>query len=236
MDIPKARNRTTSMFNSIAPSYDKLNRLISLGLDQYWRRVLIKKLANPTGNVLDLATGTGDVAIKIAQTHKNTKIIAIDPALNMLEVGQAKVRSLGLTNKITFEQGNSQKICRPNNFFECVTISFGVRNFSKINSSFNEILRVLAPGGRVFILEFQYPKNPFIAWCFDLYMKCYLTIIGKAVSRNEQAYDYLMESIKHFGERVNLKSCLEGAGFINIKTTRLNFGTVAIYEAEKIAK
>lgn len=227
------KDMVQSMFNDIASKYDLLNHCLSANIDRRWRRRLRKQLAvdNPKV-ILDVASGTGDLAIELAKMPVE-KIVGIDIAADMLEIGHKKIRKLGLDRIIQLQVGDSEAISFEDGSFDAVTVSFGVRNYEDLGKGLQEMQRVLKPGGKVAVLEFSRPsafpmKN--IYWC---YFKYVLPVIGKIVTRNISAYDYLPDSVAVFPEGKVFMDELLRAGFKNPTQNRLTFGIATLYIAEK---
>lgn len=228
------KQQVGQMFDRIAPSYDTLNRVLSLGVDQYWRRVMIRSLSDiPHEAVLDLATGTGDVAIMTARKLRPHSIIAMDIATKMLDIGKVKAVYAKLEDVIDFEQGDAEHIEYPDNTFDVITVAFGVRNFENTELGLKECHRVLKPGGRLSILEFSTPRTFPFRNIYQFYFRHILPRIGKLTSQDDQAYRYLFNSVQVFPEGQAFLSLLEQAGFSTFKERRLTFGICTLYSAEK---
>ncbi|GGE07593.1 demethylmenaquinone methyltransferase [Psychroflexus salis] len=221
------------MFDTISENYDQLNRVISLGTDQSWRRKLIDivKSTQPK-NILDIATGTGDLAIALADSSAE-KIVGLDISAGMLSVGQKKIDAKELGDKIEMVQADSEDLPYDDNFFDAVTVAFGVRNFENLDQGLSEINRVLKPGGIFVVLETSVPtKFPFKQG-YSVYSKGILPSIGKLFSKDKSAYTYLSESASKFpfGEAFN--NILKKNGFSNVKDLPQTFGVATIYVASK---
>src|SRR6478735_6039726 len=169
-DLSKGKKEQVSqMFDNIAPKYDLLNRVLSAGIDIRWRKKAISKLkANKPKLILDIATGTGDLAIEALSLNPE-RIIGIDISEGMLAVGKEKISKLGLSGKILLQQGDSENIVFPDNYFDAVTVAFGVRNFEHLEKGLSEIFRVLKPGGKLVVLEFSKPNTPFVSFFYKFY-------------------------------------------------------------------
>jgi len=221
------------MFDTISEDYDGLNRVISFGIDVKWRKRVINivKESHPK-SVLDIATGTGDLAIQLTQTDAN-KIVGLDISIGMLEVGNTKIKKKGLQDKIEMILGDSENMPFEDNTFDAITVAFGVRNFETLEKGLKEILRVLKPNGVFVILETSIPtKTPFKQGYY-LYSKYVLPLIGKMFSKDRSAYKYLSESASVFPYGEDLNNILTKIGFISVKHFPQTFGVATIYTATK---
>ena len=224
------KEQVAGMFNAIAGRYDLMNRLLSGGIDIKWRKKAIKQLTflQPK-NMLDVATGTADIAIMASNLLKIEKIIGIDISEGMLALGRQKVEKLGLSDKIELLNGDSETINFDASTFDAVTVAFGVRNFENLEKGLSEIKRVLKPGGKLVVLEFSKPKIPGVKWLYNLYMKIIAPNMCKLFSKNRNAYKYLDESIKKFPEGKNFTTILDNLGYINTYCKPLSLGICSIY-------
>jgi demethylmenaquinone methyltransferase/2-methoxy-6-polyprenyl-1,4-benzoquinol methylase len=227
------KEQVAGMFDDIAFRYDFLNRFLSIGIDQTWRKKLIAELkeVNPR-KILDVATGTGDVAIMTAKRLKVEKITGIDISQGMLEIGRKKITKLLLNNKIELLQGDSEAINSDNSSFDAVTVAFGVRNFENLEKGLSEILRVLRPGGKLAVLEFSRPVGAFRG-IYNLYMNRLAPFFGKLFSKNREAYQYLHSSVKAFPEGETFLHILQQVGFKETTLKRLSLGICTIYCGRK---
>ena len=222
------------MFDDIAYRYDFLNRTLSGGLDISWRKKALKYLKDlQPKNILDVATGTADVAIMASHLLKPNSIKGIDISEGMLEIGRKKVTAQGLEDTIELLKGDSETISFNNDSFDAVTVAFGVRNFQNLEKGLSEILRVLKPGGRLVVLEFSQPKWFFAKSFYNLYMKIVAPNMGKLFSKNRSAYEYLDKSIKKFPEGKNFLNILDNLGYSNLQYKTLSLGICSIYCGEK---
>lgn len=229
----KKKEQVESMFDNISSNYDGLNRVISFGIDQSWRRKVIKLISDSKAqNVVDIATGTGDLAIALAKENVE-HVVGIDISNGMLDVGRKKIKSQNLSENIDMVQADSEDLPYPDNTFDAATVAFGVRNFENLDKGLSEIYRVLKPDGLFVILETSNPtKFPFKQGYF-FYSKYILPLIGKLFSKDKDAYRYLSESasVFPFGEAFN--NILKKNGFINVKDFPQTFGAATIYIASK---
>lgn len=228
------KEQVAKMFDTISGNYDGLNRVISFGIDQNWRKKVLQLVAakNPK-QILDIATGTGDLAILLAKTNAE-KIIGLDISAGMLDVGRKKVTAKNLNNRIELILGDSENIPFGDNSFDAITVAFGVRNFETLDKGLSEILRVLRPNGIFVILETSNPvKTPFRQGYF-FYTKYILPLIGKFFSKDNSAYGYLSESASVFPYGEELNNILRKIGFIDVKAMPQTFGVATIYTASKL--
>ena len=221
--------QVAGMFDDIAHRYDFLNRFLSGGIDIIWRKKMIATLRSVRPRrILDVATGTGDVAIMAYKALLPEKIIGIDISEGMLEIGRKKIAKLLLNKEIELLRGDSEAINLPNDSFDAVTVAFGVRNFEHLEKGLSEILRVLKPGGRLAILEFSKPRGLFRLF-YRLYMDHVAPRFGKWFSKNKEAYQYLHSSVKAFPEGETFLHILEKVGFSETSLKRLSLGICTIY-------
>jgi len=226
-----SKEHVERMFNDISTKYDMLNNLLSLGIDKRWRRRLIGRLDQERElHLLDVATGTGDLAIAAALSTKAV-ITATDIAEKMMEVGRRKADKLGLNGRIIFQKANAEKLPFPDNTFDALMVGFGVRNFLHFGQGMRELHRVLKPGGQLLVLEFSMPANPMLSKLFRLYFGTILPKVGKLISRHPDAYNYLPESVKEFPFGPQFIKCLQTAGFKTAEYTILSSGIAMLYEA-----
>lgn len=218
------------MFDCIAFRYDFLNRLLSGGIDIYWRKKAIRELIDlDPKKVLDVATGTADVAVMAAGILQPLKITGIDISNGMLAIGRKKIEKLKLDRLIELLNGDSETISFDDNTFDAVTVAFGVRNFQHLEKGLSEIKRVLRPGGKLVVLEFSKPKTLGIKQLYNVYMNVVAPGMGKLFSKNRNAYKYLDQSIKKFPEGENFTTILDNLGYTNTYCKPLSFGICSIY-------
>jgi len=224
------KQQVAAMFDDIAGKYDFLNRFLSAGIDIGWRKKALRQLtALQPKNILDVATGTADVAIMASAILKPEKITGIDISDGMLEIGRQKVEKAGLKGIIELLNGDSETINFSDNSFDAVTVAFGVRNFQHLEKGLSEIKRVLKPGGKLVVLEFSKPKMPGVKTMYNLYMKIICPNIGKLISKNRSAYKYLDASIQKFPEGKNFTLILDNLGYSNTYCKPLSLGICSIY-------
>jgi demethylmenaquinone methyltransferase / 2-methoxy-6-polyprenyl-1,4-benzoquinol methylase len=227
------KKQVEQMFDTISTNYDGLNRVISFGIDVKWRKKVIKMVAatNPE-SVLDIATGTGDLAISLAKTGAK-EIIGLDLSEGMLAVGRKKIAQENLSEKVEMIQGDSEALPFEDNRFDAITVAFGVRNFENLEKGLSEILRVLKPGGIFVILETSVPtKFPFKQG-YHFYTRNLLPLIGKLFSKDKVAYSYLSESAAAFPYGEELNNILKKTGFIEVRHKPQTMGVATIYAASK---
>jgi demethylmenaquinone methyltransferase / 2-methoxy-6-polyprenyl-1,4-benzoquinol methylase len=227
------KEQVAQMFDTISGNYDQLNRVISFGIDVKWRKKVLRLVAtkNPQ-KILDIATGTGDLAILMAQTNAE-KIIGLDISAGMLEVGRTKIAKKNLDKKIEMVLADSENMPFEDNHFDAITVAFGVRNFENLEKGLAEILRVLKPNGVFVILETSIPEKTPYKQGYYFYSKKILPIIGKLFSKDNAAYGYLSESSAVFPYGEVLNNILRKIGFINVEAIPQTFGVATIYTASK---
>ncbi len=225
------------LFDGIAPDYDRMNHLMSFNADRRWRRVAVRHIADTSEplQVLDLATGTGDFAIAIAQKlPAGGHVTGIDLSEKMLSIGQDKVMGAGLSDKVTLLRGNAEALPFADGTFDRVSVAFGVRNYENLQKGLSEACRVLRHNGKLVVLELSYPDNRFLLWCYKLYALKVLPWLGSIVSGNRAAYTYLPESILRFPKGPAFLTLLREAGFGQCTEKRLTFGVCRMYVARKM--
>jgi demethylmenaquinone methyltransferase/2-methoxy-6-polyprenyl-1,4-benzoquinol methylase len=228
------KEQVADMFNNIASKYDFLNHLLSLGIDKGWRTKAIKSIESiAPQKILDVATGTGDLAIAAAKKISNSTVVGIDIAAQMLEVGKVKIDDKNLSARIEMIVGDSEALPYEDNHFDAVLCAYGVRNFQDLPKGLNEMCRVMRTGGRLAILEFSQPKTFPIKQVFALYFKYIMPLFGKMVSKHSTAYNYLPESVMAFPEGQDFCNILTQCGFKNVQSRPLTFGITSLYTAEK---
>lgn len=228
------KEQVSNMFNNIAPKYDLLNRVLSLGIDKIWRKraINILKKNNPSV-ILDVATGTADVAISTANIIQPESIVGIDISSEMLEVGKKKISQMGLDQTISLKLGDSEAIEFGDNTFDAATVAFGVRNFENLEKGLSEMLRVVKKGGTVLILEFSKPSVFPFKQIFQFYFKFILPFIGKFTSKDPKAYKYLFESVQAFPQGSKFLNIMQSVGYKNCRQVKLSLGICSIYLGDK---
>ncbi len=230
---PGKKAQVAQMFDAIAGRYDMLNHVLSFGIDRYWRRQAIDELREVRPlRVLDVATGTGDLAIGASNVIPAT-VVGVDISEEMLQVGREKVRRKGLEEKITLQYGDSEALPFKDGAFGAVTVAFGVRNFEDLQRGLSEIRRVLKPGGKVVILEFSHPRAFPIKQFYSFYSRHVLPRVGAAVSGDTGAYRYLPESVAEFPDGDDFLERLHRAGFTDCEWRPLTFGIASLYSGRR---
>ena len=227
------KEKVRMMFNDIAPNYDFLNRVLSMGTDKLWRKKVKRKVAEvKPKKILDIATGTGDLAIELARLNPD-EIIGADIAEDMLKIGETKIKKKGLDNIIKLETGDAENLKYETGYFDAVTVAFGVRNYENLLKGLQEMNRVLRPDGMVAILEFSKPSAFPVKNIYNFYFKHILPNIGKTVSKNDEAYTYLPESVQQFPEGKEFMRVMKKAGYKQIAQKRLTYGIATLYTGKK---
>lgn len=222
------------MFDNIAKRYDLLNRVLSAGVDQRWRKNVTRRLKELSPNtILDIATGTADLAIMCYDQLQPKKVVGVDISQKMLDVGQNKLSKRGLEDKIFLEWGDSENLSFADNSFDAVTVAFGVRNFGDLEKGLEEIYRVIRPGGKAVVLEFSQPRMPVFKQLYNFYFSTILPSIGRWTSKDPKAYKYLYESVQSFPDYEAFLQLLEKKGFKRTDFFPQTFGICCIYEGVK---
>ena len=227
-------DQVRQMFDAIAPAYDFMNRAMTLGIDIWWRRLAVKRLKRITpAHILDVATGTGDFAIQLHDSLHPQHITGIDLSPGMLAEAQRKVKEKGLQEVISFEEGDCMALPMQDNTFDAVTVAFGVRNFEHLQQGYQEMARVLRPGGMLCVLELSTPTNRLIRWFYDLYTLHIIPAIGSIKSGDKSAYRYLPNSIAAVPQGNDMLQLMRNAGLKEATFRRLTLGVCTIYTALK---
>ena len=229
------KQQVAQMFDRIAFRYDFLNRFLSGGIDVYWRKRAIRELIPfQPKTILDVATGTADMAILMTRYLSSARITGIDISAGMLEIGREKIARLKLNGRVELHTGDSERIDFPDNSFDAVTVAFGIRNFENLEKGLSEMLRVLKPGGRLIVLEFSKPKKSGFRHLYELYMSGVASPLGRLLSRNREAYSYLNASVRVFPEGKELVNILEKTGYTDNHHRPLSLGICTLYQGAKI--
>jgi demethylmenaquinone methyltransferase/2-methoxy-6-polyprenyl-1,4-benzoquinol methylase len=218
------------MFDSIAPRYDLLNRVLSLGIDQQWRTQAIQLLEDDRPQrILDVATGTADLAIKAEDLLHPREVVGVDLSAEMLRFGREKIRKRGLSGRITLQQADAEVLPFSDDTFDAALVAFGVRNFEDLEAGLRDIARVLRPGGALVVLEFSYPRQTPIKQLYRFYSTHVLPRIGGAISSNDSAYQYLPESVAAFPDGPDFLARMQAAGYGDLLWKPLTFGIASLY-------
>lgn len=221
------------MFDAISPTYDKLNHLLSFGMDRLWSRRLVRSVAKSgPDRILDVATGTGDIALAMCRKINGVRVTGIDISSGMLRIAEKKAWEKECGG-VDFMCGDAEDIPLEDSMFDVVTAAYGVRNFENIVSGLREMYRVLSSGGEVFILEFSMPRNKLFGSLYRFYFRRILPVIGGWVSSDREAYEYLPRSVGGFPDKTIFLRMLENAGFVECKAQSLTFGVAQIYTGLK---
>ncbi len=230
--LQEEKKNIGSLFDGIAGTYDFLNHALSLNIDKSWRRKTVAML-QPCQTLLDVAIGTGDLALEIIRQGKAEKVQGIDLSREMMRIGKEKVRQQGLSDRISFAYGSALDLPYAENTFDALTCAYGVRNFSDVDKGLREFYRTLKPGGQLAILEFSYPTNSFIRLGYDVFFSHILPFVGRVISNDKSAYSYLNRSVKEFFWGEEMLRHLSSAGFSETSFRTLTFGITTIYTAKK---
>jgi demethylmenaquinone methyltransferase/2-methoxy-6-polyprenyl-1,4-benzoquinol methylase len=233
-DAGGKKQQVEQMFNTISPKYDLLNRVLSLGIDTIWRKKALKLLqTSKPKTILDMATGTADLALDAHKILQPTSIIGVDIAEDMLHVGRKKIDTLQLSHIITLEKGDSENLRFEDNTFDAAIVSFGVRNFENLEKGLSELYRVVKPGGHLMVLEFSMPEKTPFKQLYFFYFKNILPLVGRMVSKDPAAYTYLPESVKAFPYGAAFDAILKKVGFKNTQRSSYTFGVSTAYVGQK---
>jgi len=241
-DVPQASRAVGSaglsvgqMFDRIAPTYDLLNHLLSLGRDFSWRRRTAQELGRGEGlKVIDLATGTGDLLISLLRAHNGiARMVGLDVSENMLGLCRAKLRRCELAERVELLCGDASATPLPEGTFDAATMGFGIRNTADAAKTLREIHRILRSGGTVLILEFSLPRGRVLRWCYLKYLRRVVPLIGALISADRRAYRYLNQSIEGFYQAADFSALMREAGFRDVSVLPLTFGVASIYKGVK---
>ncbi len=224
------------MFDKIAPAYDRLNHILSMQIDKIWRRRvvgIVERNCPAEASILDLATGTGDLAIAMARRLTKARIVGADPSEGMLSVAAVKVEQLGLSDRLSLEVQSAEELSFERDRFDAVTAAFGVRNFTDLERGLSEMIRVTRPSGWIVVLEFSTPPNPLFRALYNLYSRNILPRIGALLSSDRKAYEYLPASVEEFASRSEFIALMERLGLKNCHAKSQSFGIAQIYIGQK---
>lgn len=231
------KSKTWEFFNRISGRYDLLNRVLSLGIDVSWRKKVVRRLPAQKGlHAVDLGTGTGDfmmTLIRYSETGKFASYVGIDPAKDMLAVGQKKAQKNKLEQVVSFQEGDATALTFLSDQADVVTMSFAIRNVPNVPACLSEIRRILRPGGKTYILEFSIPRNPIVRVGYLTYFRWVLPLVGGLLSGDRAAYAYLNKSVEAFPYGDSFLKLMKDAGFRNPTATPLTFGIATLYQGEK---
>ena len=230
---PKSE-QVEEMFNSIAPAYDFMNRAMTMGIDKIWRADAVREICrrNPA-DILDIATGTGDLAILLARRLPQARVSGADLSEGMIGIGRRKVARSGLSGRVSLDVADCLALPYGDGSFDCVTVAYGVRNFQELESGYREMHRVLMPGGVLCVIELSSPRGGLSKALYDIYSRRLIPAVGKMVSGDGRAYSYLPESIAAAPQREAMADVMRRAGFADVSWRSLTFGAVTLYFAVK---
>jgi len=233
--LDSKKDQVARMFDGISGRYDLLNRLLSMGIDTHWRRVALRMLRERgiPGRVLDVATGTADLALALAADLPQAEVIGVDISEGMLEVGRQKVVRNGLHPRVRLDQADAENLPFEDGSFDAVTVAFGVRNFENLDKGLGELQRVLRPGGHLMVLEFSRPTSPLVKGLMNLYSRSLMPALGGWLSKDRAAYAYLPASVQVFPEGAAFEERLSRAGLQPLRQRRLSMGISSVYIARK---
>lgn len=228
------KEEVREMFDRIAPTYDMLNHTLSLNIDCLWRRRVVRLVRRfAPRRILDVATGTGDLAIAMARRIRGTQVLGVDLSEGMLDIARRKVAEAGLDGRVVLDTGDAERLSVSDSAVDVATVAFGVRNFGDLDAGLRDIARTLREGGRIVILEFSTPRNPLARAFYGFWNRRVLPRVGGMVSRDRKAYEYLPESIGEFPAPERFLEMMSRAGFRNCKARSQSFGIAHIYVGEK---
>ena len=228
------KEEVREMFDNIAPKYDLLNHTLSMSIDRVWRRRVVGEVrrAKP-GRILDVATGTGDLAIAMARRIRDVQVLGVDLSEQMLAVARRKIEARGLDGRIVLDRGDAERLAVADASVDVATVAFGVRNFGALGAGLRELARTIKPGGKVVILEFSRPRNRVFRALYEFYSYKILPRIGGLVSRDKRAYEYLPASVGEFPAPEEFMAMMARAGFRNCRARSQSFGIAQIYIGER---
>lgn len=221
------------LFDNIASKYDFFNHATSFGIDYFWRKKAVKRMSTRNGKILDVAIGTGDLALRLLKQGCAMQIEGLDLSQEMMKRGAQKMQAAGYAEKVSFTQGSAFDMPYDNECFDAVTCAYGVRNFTQLQLGLQEMNRVLKQNGELMILEFSLPQNRLIALLYDFYFNHIMTFIGRCLTKDKSAFAYFYQSVQNFASPEQMKGILEQTGFENIKIEKMTFGISTIFIANK---
>lgn len=227
-----SKEYVSHLFNRLAPSYDRFNHLSSFGIDYLWRRNTIRHM-KPADEVLDVAVGTGDLAIQMVRQGKAKHVLGVDISTEMMRIGEQKTERAGMQDRICFQQASALELPMSDNSFDALTCAYGVRNFSDLDGGLREFYRVLAPDGQLLILEFSYPRNRVVAWLYTLYFNYFMTWLGTLMTHDRGTFRYFYHSVRNFIWGDEMCEHLRAAGFRDVSYETFTFGISTLYIAKK---
>ena len=228
------KEEVREMFDNIAPKYDLLNHTLSMSIDRVWsRRVVGEVRSAKPGRILDVATGTGDLAIAMARRIRDVQVLGVDLSEQMLAVARRKIEARGLDGRIVLDRGDAERLAVADASVDVATVAFGVRNFGDLGAGLRELARTIKPGGKVVILEFSRPRNRVFRALYEFYSYKILPRIGGLVSRDKRAYEYLPASVGEFPAPEEFMAMMARAGFRNCRARSQSFGIAQIYIGER---
>jgi demethylmenaquinone methyltransferase/2-methoxy-6-polyprenyl-1,4-benzoquinol methylase len=233
--VEEKSNLVAHVFHSVAPNYDLMNDLMSLGMHRLWKRYTIAQAALRKGHyVLDVASGTGDLAKAFAKiVGKHGKVVMTDINEAMLQVGRDRLTDAGIIGNVEYVLANAENLPFADNYFDCITIAFGLRNVTNKTAALRSMYRLLKPGGKLLILEFSHPQSPILSKCYDLYSFNVIPKIGALVAKDRESYQYLVESIRMHPDQETLKAMMLESGFEDVDYFNLSGGIVALHKGYK---
>lgn len=234
-DKAAKHEQVRTMFDSIAPAYDRMNRLMTAGIDRRWRRKAVRTVAGHCAapSVLDIATGTGDLAIKLAREIDGARVTGVDLSKGMVAIGRKKIAQAGLGDRVTLTTADALALPMADNTFDAVTVAYGVRNFEDLEGGYKEMLRVLRPGGMLCVLELTPPSSAIVKPFYNFYTRCIIPGIGRMLSGDSQAYTYLPRSIAAVPARQAMTALMTAAGFTEARHRSMTLGVCTLYTAIK---
>lgn len=235
VDVNEKAGKVADVFHSVAAKYDIMNDLMSLGIHRLWKRITIESSGvRANHRVLDIAGGTGDLTMQFSKrVGPNGQVILADINASMLNVGRDRLMDRGYGQNIQFVQANAECLPFPDNYFNCISIAFGLRNVTDKDKALRSMARVLKPGGRLLVLEFSKPTNSLLSEVYDKYSFTALPAMGKLITNDSESYKYLAESIRMHPDQETLKGMMEEAGFANCRFQNLTGGIVALHTGVK---